>query len=284
MNSHHSPNPDHLYDLLVDCAMAGLSESELGELDAMRNTAITSEGVELETLVSMLDLALEDAAAEPLPETLRDKLEQAIDASGEKVVLVGEDVESGFRQPLRRIWMPWISVAALIGLAVSGWWPRLVPEPTLPFLRERAVVLDLPGTSVMTWNGGALGISEEMMEQAEGGPYLEHLLEIGVAGNVAWNAGLQKGHMHFHNLKELDYAGGERYHLWIFTIQADGEPGSPLDGGLFEVHPIQRKSIMAIHPKRRLERPVGYAITREGAGEQEQFDRARVVSTAGEVG
>jgi hypothetical protein len=153
----------------------------------------------------------------------------------------------------------WLTAAAAIVIAfvVYGSRPQtppVTPAPTTIALRDE--LLKQPGTVTAAWSPVAA---------------------TQIAGDVVWNAQLQKGYLRFKGLPENDPTK-EQYQLWIFDkgrIDPDHAGDllkqNPIDGGVFDIaaaqkDPVTGDYIVPIDAKLKVFDPGAFAVTAERPG------------------
>jgi hypothetical protein len=216
------------------------------------------------------DDAATRAAADPLPNTVRRKLDDAADAW---LRCSAATTDGSPQLPVivrRGGWLGWVAAAAFFVLAVAGWWPRLVPGDAvagvqLPWsqdevTRGRDHLLHASGDRLGRWSWTH-----------------ESGLSADVRGEVLWDGERQEGYLTIAGL-EPTAGSGQQLQLWIFDATRDER--YPVDGGVFDVPAGGQPVTVRIRPARPVVQPVAFAVTREPAGGVVVSDRSHLVALA----
>ena len=247
-------NPDELRerldDLLADRALQGLTDRERRELSGLVDDA-EAEGIGLELAAAELELALIPADFEPLPASLRAR--------------VDGDAGAFFSRPGRprrrfgaRVlpWAGWVAAAASLLIATQvGRSPSVAP----PVAREPSLVERLAGLDARP-----LAVTD-------------HPLARGGRGSLVWSGDRQEGYLQVRGLAEVDPSQGV-YQLWIFDATRDER--FPVDGGSFTVEDAKAIKLVPIRPSVVVRRPTLFAVTLEPPGGVVVSDRKRILLTA----
>lgn len=254
---------DRMFDLMADLATEGLARAESEELDVLRRRHPDLDPEALELTAAALDLHLSVEPSEPLPESLRHRIEADAFAflSGDRSLLRPRsprpDEASGPRRRRGAWWAP---------AAVSGW-----------LAAAAAVAVMLAGGPAPGPEGGAPGASAAVDPAARRARLVataDDLVTLawqptgdeaaaGATGDLVWSPGLQQGFMRFRGLAPND-PSAEQYQLWIFDAARDER--HPVDGGVFDVAPGQGEVVVPFHPRLPVSKAVLFAVTVERPG------------------
>lgn len=201
----------------------------------------------------------EESVEEPLPEPLRRRLQD----------LAEEWPEYAHRTRLRPIDRAgWYASAALLVLAVAGWWPTLQSwagvRPSLDELQSEALadrerlLESVPDVGHWSWDPDAG-------------------LRIQARGDVVWDNAGQRGYLLLSGLPPSE-PGRTQYQLWVFDAARDER--YPVDGGVFDVPADRSTVVVPIRAALRISRPSVFAVTLEHAGGVVVSDRRHVVALA----
>lgn len=202
---------------------------------------------------------------EPMPESVMRSIEASIpDTAGEPnvVPLHGGDTAS----PAGRGsggWLAWFAAAAMLMLAVAGWWPTLTESPMPRIVsadREMAQFL-ASSSDVGRWSWQA---TEDPLGQ-------------NVRGEVFWSEARQRGYMTFAGLPANDPEEGV-YQLWIFDKTRDER--FPVNGGVFSVDSESGEAVVPIRAKLPVRDAVLFAVTYEQPGGVVVSSREHIVALA----
>jgi hypothetical protein len=270
---------ERLTELLVQQATEGLSASETLELRGLlaRHGRPDAEVIERTAAALLLAGTVEP---EPMPSTLRKKLDLAADA-----FIVGELGQPANADELAatpsaaRVEKPassqssigWFVAAAAIVLAIVAWWPEArgpAPATQVAEVRADGKPSSSEARSLMLADASALTRSWETTDD----PAAQ-----GVSGDVVWDNEKQAGYMRFKGLPANDPSRAQ-YQLWIF----DGSRGDqyPVDGGVFDVPPGSEEVIVPIDAKLPVSEPQLFAVTVEKPGGVVVSSRERIVVLA----
>jgi hypothetical protein len=258
-------NLDRLHELLADRATQRLSPTEADELTVLLDAHPEADEDAYDLVAAALDLPAIAAEAEPLPASLRARVE--IDAiaflAHKRGLTVSADTTPAPLpdvRPTRMPWMPWLLAAACLTLAVISWWPRDAGSAAA----RRTQLANLPGTSTVAWASNDLGVS----------------------GDVVWNNERQEGYLRFQGLTVNDPAAFQ-YQLWIFDeSRRDYSDDLAVDGGVFDIEAATGDVIVPIRPKLKVAEPALFAVTTEPPGgvvkhnPTRDRDRYKIILTA----
>ncbi|WP_435011091.1 anti-sigma factor domain-containing protein [Tundrisphaera lichenicola] len=243
---------DRLLDLLADQALDGLSDAEMVELDRLLEDAPQVSPDELAIVAASLAVSFDADPTEPLPSTLRARIEADFDRR-----LEGP-------RPIRRrsrfskfvATSGWIAAAASWLVTTVALWPAGPPPPSRP---DRPI------------DGGE--------STTFGLKATDHPLAAGASGEMVWSQDAQQGYLKLVGLAAVDPSRGA-YQLWIFDDRRD--PRYPIDGGAFTIGDGKAPTVVPVRPLLHVGRPSLFAITLEPPGGVVVSDRRRIL-LAGEV-
>jgi Anti-sigma-K factor rskA len=216
----------------------------------------------------------DDAATTPAPDPLPNTVRRKLDATADAWLRCSAATTDGSPQlPVivrRGGRLGWIAAAACFVLAVAGWWPRLVPG-------DSVAGVQLP------WSKGEVARGRAQLLH-EGGDHLgrwswthESGLSADVRGEVLWDGERQEGYLTIAGL-EPTAGSGQQFQLWIFDATRDER--YPVDGGVFDVPAGGQPVTVRIRPARPVAQAVAFAVTREPAGGVVVSDRSHLVALA----
>lgn len=205
----------------------------------------------------------DDPAPEPLPRSLRLRLEACADQWLDECA--GQSAAPRAEAVARSTALPWAVAAASIMLAVAGWWPRVMQLDSefdaaggfgqWRAQRARTAMLGDAGVGHWAWREGAGRAS----------------------GDVVWDARRQQGFLRLRGFAANDPARAQ-YQLWIFDSARDDR--YPVDGGVFDVPAGRHEVVVPMHPTLPVSRAVAFAITVERPGGAVVSSREQVVAFA----
>ena len=203
-----------------------------------------------------------ELAPEPLPDTLRQRLDRCADDWLHECA-VRRCASS--RIPKFSTVAPWFAIALAVSIAIVGGWPWLTELGAAASRaggfahwqaqRERAEMLKSPGVEHWAWGGAT-----------------EH-----GAGDVVWDPRRQRGYLRLQGYVPNDPARTQ-YQAWIFDAGRDDR--YPVDGGVFDVPAGADEIVVPIQASLPVERAVAFAVTVERPGGTVVSDRAKLVAFA----
>jgi len=246
---------ERLLELMADRVTGDLDRTDRPELAQLERDHPEIDPFELEYAAAAATLALLDEEA-TLPEDLRDRL-LAERADGATIHRMPRRHTSDSSSPSVRSSLGWLAAAAMLILALAGWWP----ESRQPTARERMAMLQQEAGDLVVVDFAA---TED--------PYAE-----GAKGQVLWSNARQEGYMRIRGLHAND-ADQDQYQLWIFDKQRND--AFPVDGGVFDMDPVDGEAIIPIDARLAVNEPFLFAVTVEQPGGVVVSDRERIVLAA----
>lgn len=244
----HAPVSDHqrIEELLADRAVQGLSPVELEELDVLLAKFPETDVDEFDYAAATIELALHSGPPEQMPTRLRESVESAAVsflATRQHLKLS----QNGSTSPPARsssarwkVFAPWIIAAASLALAVI----ITLPTRDAPLRVQRDALMSQPNTVLVKWAPN----------------------DMGVSGDVVWNADQQQGYLRFQGLG-VNSPTDFQYQLWIFDAQRKFYSDfTAVDGGVFDVASSTEEMIIPIDAKLDVFDPELFAITTEPPG------------------
>jgi hypothetical protein len=263
-------NNDRLVELLVQRASEGLSANEQIELNRLLAQGNYTDADQFEATAAALMLASapED---EPLPDSLRNRLEQQADAfiatTPASVTPLTVKTPAPTRPPSK---LPWVAAAACALVALAGWWPR-EDERELDILSQASADME----TVARARERLLAQSTVMQREWK---TTEDPAAKGVTGDIVWDAQAQVGYMRFRGLP-MNNPQEMQYQLWIFDATRGDK--YPVDGGVFNIPPnSDGEVIVPILAKLPVRDPALFAVTAEKPGGVVVSDRERILVLA----
>ena len=240
---------DRAFELLADRATEGLAAAQQVELDDLLSRHPYLDENALDLTAAELALAPFPADLEPLPTTLRDKLErqgramvssvgaQSVGAQSigrppstrsfeadpfESVAAPGVDLRSwkGVRQTLRSPWLGFATAATL--LIALGWFFRYANTP----IETECLLSHVPAVVASVERSELL--AEPDVLRADWRPAGGAASFATVAGDIVWSPRRQEGIVQLRGFESG--AGPPVLHLWII----DGQGREPIDGGIID--------------------------------------------------
>lgn len=256
--------PEDLYELLALQSTEGLSAPDSREAARLMTRYPEVDSEDFDRAAAALHLALLGPES-PLPRSLEGK----VIAAGERFVtkeLAAHRPPRFVRRRAATLKAPgWWAAAAVLAIAVIGWWPQMKRTPGS--VRVEAAVaapsldslLEDPRTLRLAWSA------------------TEDATSSGATGEVVWNNDRQAGFMRFSGLaanEPTDY----QYQLWIFDKTRDER--YPVDGGVFDVTAGALEIVVPIDARIRVGDPYLFAVTVEPPGGVVVSTRERIALVA----
>ncbi len=155
----------------------------------------------------------------------------------------------------------WLAAAALLVIALAGWWPRLQPQvPGDPAAARDELIATAPDLVRVDWTS-----TEHPRAQRLGGGY------------VVWSDEQQRGYMTFRDIPGNDPAR-HQYQLWVFDATRSDQ--YPVDGGVFDAGDGGEEVIVPIRTKLPVRRARLFAVTLEPPGGVVVSDRDPILWVA----
>jgi hypothetical protein len=264
-----------LHELLAEQSLFELSREERDELrKLLASSSIDPESFDYLAATAALAYLPDDA--EPLPADLKSRIVKSGEAflrdqrQGQANAIVpaldrrplpASGAAPASRRYVREL-IPWcVAAASVAALLLVSWqfsWrrPPVVPSPAesrAMLLKQAADVVQVPWTA--TTDPTATGAS----------------------GDVVWSTAQQEGFLRFKGLAKNDPQKNQ-YQLWIFDGHQDQR--YPIDGGVFDVDPINGDVTIPIHSALRVADPQMFAVTLEKPGGVVVSDRKRLAVLA----
>ncbi|MCA9254371.1 MAG: anti-sigma factor [Phycisphaerales bacterium] len=264
MTSRRLPQNERILDLLVDEVTTGLSEVDLAAVEShflgrpnedRSCFAHAAAAVQLAGLREMLD---------PPASLMESLTKQAAEYFADDLVTQrgARDVRTGAGgQP--SLWNRY-AIAALVAIAVSGWWLALARDragSTPSSVTDELAMLEAEATDVQhcPWTSG-----------------LESYRTV--RGEVIWSDARQCGFLRLQGLPPNDPKRAQ-YQLWIVDPTRDDKP---VDGGVFDIPEDTKETLVPIHAKLNVSHPRVFAITLEKPGGVVVSEGPLLVTAAGE--
>lgn len=262
MNASQTPMPDRVLELLADRALEGLDAAQQAELSRLLREHGLAEDATFEMAAASLLQAGGAEAEEPVPESLKRRLEE----SGRRWCAEALRREKGAApiriERSRRVnVLPWLAAAAGIALAVVAWWPRIQMGAGSPSGRRARLLTTAPDAVRAPWGDWD-------------NPEIK-----GVTGDVVWSDAEQKGYIRLAGLPANDRSK-QQYQLWIIDATRGMEQrisGGVFDGGAGEV-------VVPIEAAIPVKKAAAFAVTIEQPGGTWVSDMKRRVVIAKTAG
>lgn len=249
MKTRRLPDDPRILDLLADEATEGLAEHNLAQLDDYFHAHPDEDRDGLILAAAAVQLATLPDLSAPPPRFLAALESQAVAHFARTAPSRRPRGDSLSIPPYRpaRFWNRF-AIAALIVIAVGGWWlalakksdasPSLGPDELLARLESEATdVLHAP------WSSDQKGYGA-------------------VRGEVVWSDSKQTGVMRLRGLPANDPKKAQ-YQLWIVDPSRDK---NPIDGGVFDMPAAADEALVPIDAKLFVSHPAVFAITLEQPG------------------
>ena len=254
---------EQLYELLALSSTEGVNSAEARRVEELTQRHPDVDAEEFERAAAALHLAMLGDERR-MPSALEAKVIEA----GERFV-GGTDTELAARPRSARVAQlrasGWWAAAAVLALAVIGWWPQLQRTPRSE-PREMTTarpsldsLLREPATERLAWSA------------------TEDATAAGASGEVVWNNDRQAGYLRFTGLEANDPTEFQ-YQLWIFDRARDER--YPIDGGVFDITAGAPEVIVPIEARIPVGEPYLFAITVEPPGGVVVSTRERIALVA----
>jgi hypothetical protein len=264
VNGQPGPTTDRLRELLADRAVFGLDAAEERELAALLGDHPTEDADALDRIAAAVAVATGKTAE--LPAALRARLH--------------DDVRRFRSPPVTARGGRWIAaaVAAILAtaaslmLAIGRRDEPVVPAP-LPGAEPTVIATKVAPTPAVQ--------REELLATVADAVRLDCAAaaadERQAHGDVVWSPSRQRGFLRIRGLTRNDPARSQ-YQVWI----VDGERGTPVPGGVFDVNGVDGDVVVPILPRAFVQGPTMFAVTVEapGGAADAGFERDRVVARA----
>lgn len=253
----------HLNELIAGKVIGDLSKEELQEFGELFSVEHSKDLQELELAAAALQVAMEDATHEAMPDSLRQRIADSFASvpapEPNRQVRMTKATSADLTSPQRslpdapnvirrqgskmtfREVIAWLAVAASLMIAVGTWisgnWQQSAAESRLALLSDPQNVLQVD------WSPGKKPFDNP------------------VSGDVVWDNASQTGFMRFVGMPAND-PSKEQYQLWIIDPERDAEP---IDGGVFDVA-SSGEVVIPIQAKLKVLNPAAFAITIEQPG------------------
>jgi hypothetical protein len=263
-------------ELLAQRALHGLTDAELGELNALGGGHDES----LELAAAALTLAR--LPHEQLPSHLAARILASAQARPVVVAPIAAIASIAPARASSRTWPAWLAAAACLVLAAGvGIWarrrPPVVVRVEVPVPASVAPVAPSAPTpaeeraELLATASDVTRIDWKTTKDAAG---------KGASGDVVWSPSDQRGFMRFVGLHPNDRAQAQ-YQLWIFDKDRDAR--YPVDGGVFDV-PASGEVVVPITARLHVDQPTLFAVTIEKPGGVVVSKREHIVVTAAASG
>ena len=252
-----------LEELLVARAVEGLDSAEAAELEVLLAASEDGDPEAYDAAAAWVWLAAGDAD-QPMPEDVAERARAALtgDAAATPEAPARRVVPFEARRSVAlRTNLGWLAAAAMLVLAVAGWWPRLQQSQPTNLARARAELIETAQDVVrVDWSN----TDDPRAQRLKG-------------GYVVWSDSLQKGYMTFRGLPDVDPSRNV-YQLWVFD--SGRSERYPVDGGVFEAHHDNGEVIIPIHNKLPVQHAKLFAVTLEPPGGVVVSDRDPILWVA----
>jgi hypothetical protein len=246
-----------LQDLLLERTTAGLDPEASAELDRLtleQPALAVAEAEAIERCVAAVLLAIDPRPA-PLPDSLVARILADAPAAAPP-----RPRPRARPRLVRAASVGWWSAAACLGLALAGWWPRLMVSPAVPpapapaaaetATQARATLLTSAHALRAQWVPGAAAPTG------------------GLRGDVVFDPVTQRGYLRFQGIAAND-PRVQQYQLWI--ADAGRAQSEPVDGGVFNVDPAALEAaggevLIPFEPRLPIRSPAAFVVTLEQPG------------------
>lgn len=254
---------DRLLELLAEQAMQPLSDTDRAELERLIVLHPDIDAACMDLIAAELCAQASPPDAPQMPDSLRQRIERDYQFAASLAGSSGERPAPRATPPVGRRSSPvlmtlgWLAAAACLGLAVAGWWPRLVtgssqvaPARSLAVARQHFLG-STPDAKVSDW-------------QALADPAAR-----GVTGDVVWSDSTNQGYVRVKGLSPNDPARTQ-YQFWIFD-EALENPEQPISAAVFNidaasVDPATGDALIPISPSLPVTKAKAFAVTIEKPG------------------
>jgi hypothetical protein len=251
-----------LHDLLLERTTAGLDGQASAELERLTREQPTLAGAEAEAIercVAAVLLAMDPHPA-PLPAPLAARiLSDAPVAAPPRT-----------RRPKARpASVAWWSAAACLGLAIAGWWPRLMVSPAAPpspaAPAATAAISATAGMDATQARAAMLASAHALRAQWVAGAAAP---TGGLRGDVVFDPVTQRGYLRFQGIAANDPRLAQ-YQLWI--ADAGRAQPEPVDGGVFNIDAAALAAaggevLIPFEPRLPVHSPAAFVVTLEQPG------------------
>jgi hypothetical protein len=284
MSAPRTPTSERRLELLCDRALAGLDAAEAAELDRLLAEAGEVDPLDLDLAAAAIDLGAFDEPLEPLPASLRARIEASaaehLPARASVPIAptppLAEVIPLAPRRADRTRWLGWMVAAACFLLALGLWLTRSAPPPRADLPPPVLSALAPPRPPTPAEQRAALLAGARDVVKIDWSATRDPLAQ-GASGDVVWSNAEQRGYMRFHGLSPNDRRAAQ-FQLWIFDAAQDQR--YPVDGGVFDVDPTTGDVIVPIHAKLKVMTPTLFAVTVEKPGGVVVSGREHIVLTA----
>ncbi len=247
---------ERILDLLTDRATYGLSPAEESELGTLLKNRPDIDPESLDRAAAALELAWNDARAEPLPEHVYQRI----------LARLGLESSTPPRGGKLLSWSGWIAALAASLVAVALWRASGEVGPSND-ARSLAQLIDRIDRAP-----DVLRVAWKPTDDPDG---------RNVKGEVVWSASRQDGYLRIEGLAAND-PKLRQYQLWIFDKSRDER--YPVDGGVFDVATGASSAaggvVIPIRARLRVDEPKLFAVTVEKPGGVVVSAREHIVALA----
>lgn len=244
---------DRFDELRAGRAMGDLSHEEMAELEKLAAGTDLHDDLEFDLLAAAIEVEALRDSAEPLPASLRARLEKHADAmanpAAEKII---RPPVSAWRKLVGSPLTGWAAAAAV----AFGFFLAKEKEPLPPAMAEAKLRSAAPDLIERKFAG--LGTFKD------------------AGGKVIWSDELQQGYMTLTGIPANDPKKAQ-YQLWIVDPKRDE---APVDGGVFDIPADGSPVVVPISAKLALTNPQAFVITLEQPGGVVKSKQEKVVALA----